>query len=145
MTSSDQNVLREDLPLPLCVLRAAALERNVARFQRYTESAGVLLCPHAKTAMSPALFSRQLAAGCWGLTFATCAQLQVARRHGVPRVFYANQLVGAADIRYVCDELRRDPRPGAGCTGRRLPAAVRRTAQLGAVAGLAVPPPPGPV
>jgi len=110
MTATDQNVLREDLPLPLCVLRAAALERNVARFQRYTESAGVLLCPHAKTAMSPALFSRQLAAGCWGLTFATCAQLQVARRHGVPRVFYANQLVGAADIRYVCGGLRRDPR-----------------------------------
>ena len=108
-TAGRPNVLREDLPLPLCVLRDGALERNVARFQRYTESRGVLLCPHAKTAMSPALFGRQLAAGCWGLTFATCAQLQVARRHGVPRVFYANQLVGAADIRYVCGELRRDP------------------------------------
>ena len=69
----------------------------------------MLLCPHAKTSMSPALFGRQLGAGCWGLTFATCAQLKVARRHGVQRVFYANQLVGAADIRYVCDELRRDP------------------------------------
>lgn len=110
MTATDKNVLREDLPLPLCVLRAGALERNVARFQRYTESAGVLLCPHAKTAMSPALFGRQLAAGCWGLTVATCSQLQVARRHGVSRVFYANQLVGATDIRYVCGELRRDPR-----------------------------------
>ena len=44
-----------------------------------------------------------------GLTFATCAQLEAARRHGVPRVFYANQLVGAADIRYVCGELQRDP------------------------------------
>jgi D-serine dehydratase len=109
-TASDQNVLREDLPLPLCLLRAGALDRNVARFQRYTESAGVLLCPHAKTAMSPALFGRQLAAGCWGLTVATCSQLQVVRRHGVSRVFYANQLVGATDIRYVCGELRRDPR-----------------------------------
>jgi len=108
-TASPRNVLREDLPLPLCVLRDAALERNIARFQRYTEESGVLLSPHAKTAMSPALFGRQLAAGCWGLTFANCAQLEVARRHGVPRVFYANQLVGAADIRYVCDELRRDP------------------------------------
>jgi D-serine dehydratase len=109
MTASHQNVLREDLPLPLCVLRAGALERNITRFQRYTESSGVLLCPHAKTAMSPALFGRQLAAGCWGLTFATGAQLEAARRHGVPRVFYANQLVGAAEIRYVCGELRRDP------------------------------------
>jgi D-serine dehydratase len=108
-TPSGLNVLREDLPLPLCVLRDAAVERNLARFQRFSEARGVLLCPHAKTSMSPALFGRQLGAGCWGLTFATCAQLKVARRHGVQRVFYANQLVGAADIRYVCDELRRDP------------------------------------
>jgi D-serine dehydratase len=104
-----QNVLREDVPLPACVLRAGALERNVARFQRFSEASGVLLSPHAKTSMSPALFGRQLAAGAWGLTFANGHQLRVARRHGVPRVFYANQLVGAADIRYVCDELRRDP------------------------------------
>ena len=52
MTASDQNVLREDLPLPLCLLLAGALDRNVARFQRYTESAGVLLCPHARAAAS---------------------------------------------------------------------------------------------
>ncbi len=103
------NVLREDLPLPVCVLRAAALERNLARFQRFSEQAGVLLCPHAKTSMSPALFGRQLAAGAWGLTFATGPQVRVAREHGVPRIFYANQLTGAADISYVCGELRRDP------------------------------------
>ncbi len=103
------NVLREDLPLPVCVLRAAALERNLTRFQRFSEEAGVLFCPHAKTSMSPALFGRQLAAGAWGLTFATGPQVRVAREHGVPRIFYANQLTGAADIRYVCDELRRDP------------------------------------
>ena len=98
--ASGRNVLREDLPLPVCVLRSGALERNVARFQRFSESSGVLLCPHAKTSMSPALFGRQLNAGCWGLTVATCSQLQVVRRHGVPRVFYANQLVGAPDIGY---------------------------------------------
>jgi D-serine dehydratase len=108
-TASGWNVLREDLPLPLCVLRGGAVERNLAEFQRFSEARGVLLCPHAKTSMSPALFGLQLGAGCWGLTFATCAQLKVARHHGVQRVFYANQLVGAADIRYVCDELRRDP------------------------------------
>ena len=109
MTTSRPNVLREHVRLPACVLRDGAVERNIARFQLYAGSRGVLLCPHAKTTMSPALFGRQLAAGCWGLTFATCAQLEVARRHGVPRVFYANQLVGAADIRYVCGELARDP------------------------------------
>ncbi len=104
------NILREDYPLPVCVLRAAVLERNLDRFQRYCDEAGVLLCPHAKTTMSPELFGRQLAAGAWGLTFATGPQVRVAREHGVPRIFYANQLVGAADIRFVCAELRRDPR-----------------------------------
>ncbi len=103
------NILREDLPLPVCVLRGSALERNLAEFQRFSEAAGVLLCPHAKTTMAPALFRRQLAAGSWGLTFATGPQVRAARQHGVPRIFYANELVGAADIRHVCAELRRDP------------------------------------
>ncbi|MBV9446687.1 MAG: amino acid deaminase, partial [Streptosporangiaceae bacterium] len=103
------NLLREEVRLPACVLRDSALERNIARFQAFTAASGVLLCPHAKTSMTPALFGRQLGAGCWGLTFATCAQLEAARRHGVPRVFYANQLVGALDVRFVCGELARDP------------------------------------
>ena len=41
------NVLREDLRLPLCALRAGAVERYIARFQRFAASRGVLLCPHA--------------------------------------------------------------------------------------------------
>jgi D-serine dehydratase len=103
------NILREDLPFPLGVLRASVLERNLTRFQQFSEAAGVLLCPHAKTTMAPALFRRQLAAGAWGLTFATGPQVRAARQHGVPRIFYANELVGAADIGFVCAELRRDP------------------------------------
>ncbi len=102
-------MLREEVRLPACVLRDGAVERNIAEFQRFASNRGVLLCPHAKTTMSPALFGRQLAAGCWGLTFATREQLEVARRHGVPRVLLANQLVGASDIGYVCGELARDP------------------------------------
>ena len=102
------NILREDLPLPVAVLRGSVLERNLSEFQQFSEAAGVLLCPHAKTTMAPALFRRQLAAGSWGLTFATGPQVRAAREHGVPRIFYANELVGAADIRYVCAELRRE-------------------------------------
>ncbi|HTU74226.1 MAG TPA: hypothetical protein VMG38_11980 [Trebonia sp.] len=103
------NVLREDVALPACVLRSGELDRNLTRFQRFCDEAGVLLAPHAKTSMTPALFKRQLAAGAWGLTFASMAQVRVARQHGVGRVFYANELVGAGDIRYVCAELRGDP------------------------------------
>jgi D-serine dehydratase len=93
----------------VCVLLGDALERNLERLQRFADDSGLLLCPHAKTSMSPELFQRQLDHGCWGLTVATCHQLQVARRHGVRRVLYANQLVGEAEVRYVCEELRRDP------------------------------------
>lgn len=102
-------MLREDVALPACVLRSGELDRNLTRFQRFCDEAGVLLAPHAKTSMTPALFKRQLAAGAWGLTFASMAQVRVARQHGVGRVFYANELVGAGDIRYVCAELRGDP------------------------------------
>jgi len=116
-----QNVLREDVRLPAFVVRRSALDRNIADFQRFADERGVLLCPHAKTSMTPALFGRQLAAGCWGLTFASCAQLEVARRHGVRRVFYANELVGAADIRYVCGELRRDPEFDFYCLADSVP------------------------
>src|SRR6201992_3934267 len=92
------NVLREDLPLPLGVLRASALERNLARFQQFSAAAGVLLCPHAKTTMAPALFGRQLAAGSWGLTFANGPQLRAAREHGGARTFSAHGLVGGGGI-----------------------------------------------
>jgi hypothetical protein len=85
-----------------------ALERNLERLQCFADETGALLCPHIKTSMSPELFRRQLAHGYWGLSVATCHQLQVARREGARRVLYANQLIGAADVRYVCDELRRD-------------------------------------
>jgi D-serine dehydratase len=103
------NVLREDLPLPVCVLREAALEHNARRMQRFAELTGARLCPHGKTTMSPQLFERQLAHGCWGITLATGHQLQVARRHGIGRILYANQLVGAAEVRFACEQLRADP------------------------------------
>jgi D-serine dehydratase len=109
VSSAGWNIVREDIPLPVCVLLETSVERNVTQLQRFTDESGVLLAPHGKTSMSPELFERQLAHGCFGLTVATSHQLRVARRHGISRVLYANQLVGQAEIGYVCDELRRDP------------------------------------
>jgi D-serine dehydratase len=77
--------------------------------QRFTERAGVLLCPHGKTTMAPQLFQRQLARGAWGITAATAAQVRTCRQFGVPRVLLANQLVGRANIDLVFDELQADP------------------------------------
>jgi D-serine dehydratase len=103
------NVLREDLPLPLAVLKERALAHNGDWMRRFLGQSGALIAPHGKTTMSPQLFARQLADGAWAMTVATVHQLQVARDFGIGRVVLANQLVGRQAIRYVLDELKRDP------------------------------------
>ncbi len=103
------NVLREDLPLPLAVLKQSALDHNADWMSRFLALSGAVMAPHGKTTMSPQLFATQLAHGAWGITLATVQQVQVARRFGVSRIVLANQLVGRQAIRYVLDELHRDP------------------------------------
>jgi len=109
IASRGWNVLREDLPLPLALLKASSLDHNARWMRAFREAAGVALAPHGKTSMSPELFRRQLADGAWGITVATVQQLRVARDAGVARVLMANQLVGRQAIGYVLDELARDP------------------------------------
>ncbi len=103
------NLLREDLPLPAAVIKESALEHNSRWMRAFLDRTGAHLCPHGKTTMSPQLFKRQLDDGAWGITASTASQLQVYRRYGVRRVLFANELVGTQNIRYVLDELARDP------------------------------------
>ncbi|HLJ20377.1 MAG TPA: amino acid deaminase [Stellaceae bacterium] len=103
------NVLREDLPMPLAVLKESALRHNGHWMRAFLERSGAVIAPHGKTTMSPQLFERQLADGAWAITVATAHQLQVARQFGIRRVVLANQLIGRQAIRYVLDELRSDP------------------------------------
>ncbi|MBM3490699.1 MAG: amino acid deaminase [Alphaproteobacteria bacterium] len=103
------NLLRQDLPLPLAVLRESALRANARFMQRFTERFGARLAPHGKTTMSPQLFALQMEHGAWAITVATLQQLVVARRFGFPRILLANQLLDPLAIAYVVDELKRDP------------------------------------
>ena len=103
------NLLREELPLPVAVLKASALAQNSRWMRGFLEHFDVRLCPHGKTTMAPQLFARQLGDGAWGITVATVQQLMVCRRFGVPRVLIANQLVGRQAIRTVVAELQADP------------------------------------
>lgn len=108
------NVLREDLPLPVCTLRDGALRANSRALPRFLAAVGretgadIVLAPHGKTTMSPELFRRQLDDGCHGITLATARQVRVARHFGVTRVLLANELVGRREIDWVLAELRRD-------------------------------------
>ena len=103
------NLLREDLPLPAAVLKASALQHNSDWMRRFLRAGHSLFAPHGKTSMSPQLFEMQIEDGAWGLTLATCHQVQVARHFGFGRILLANQLVGKQAIAYVIEELRRDP------------------------------------
>lgn len=99
------NVLSEDLPLPLLVLKRSALDANARIFGQYLAENGLSLAPHGKTTMSPQLFAEQLANGAWGLTAATVNQVQVMRHYGVPRVVLANQLLGKTHLRTIAAEI----------------------------------------
>lgn len=102
------NVLREDLPLPLMVLKQSALKHNSELMQRYLQKRRIYLAPHGKTHMAPQLFDLQIAAGAWAITAATVNQIHVYRRFGVQRILMANQLLGRQNVRYVVEELNRD-------------------------------------
>ncbi len=103
------NVLRGDTSFPVAVLKASALQHNLAWMRDFCARHGATLAPHGKTAMSPQLFAAQLANGAWGITLASATQMQVAHRFNVRRVLLANQLVARADIEAVLALLHEDP------------------------------------
>src|SRR5215207_928678 len=103
------DALGGDLPLPVMLLSEPALQANVEAMAAYCRERGALLAPHGKTSMAPQLFARQIAAGCWAMTAATPSQLRVYRRFGVQRILYANQLLEPAALRWVAEELAREP------------------------------------
>lgn len=95
------NLLHEDLCLPTAVLYEDKLAHNLAWMQQFIQAYGIKLAPHGKTTMAPALFTRQLQTGAWGITLATAHQSRVAYEHGVRRVLLANQLVGKQNMETV--------------------------------------------
>ncbi|MBU5422865.1 alanine racemase [Cellulomonas hominis] len=94
-----------DLELPAMILHDAAIDRNIRVMADWCRTAGVALAPHAKTHMSRDLVERQAAAGAWGFTAATPAQVRTLAGWGVRRVLQANVLVDPLAIRWVAEHL----------------------------------------
>ncbi len=92
------NVLRDDMPYPLAVIRQSALAHNARWMQDYAQRRNIQFAPHGKTTMSPQLFDVQLKGGAWGLTFATIYQLSVGVEVGMRRAIIANQVVAPSDL-----------------------------------------------
>ena len=130
------NVLREDTNFPIAVLKQSALTHNSHWMRDFLLRSHAVIAPHGKTTMAPQLFSKQMQDGAWAITLATPQQIQVARDFGFSRIVMANQLVGKQAIRYVLDELRRDPELDFYClvdseAGVRQLAEAARAAKVG--------------
>ncbi|EAR52721.1 hypothetical protein OG2516_00804 [Oceanicola granulosus HTCC2516] len=102
------NVLAEDLPLPLMLLRRSHLDHNAATFGAWLAERGLSFAPHGKTTMAPQIFAEQLRDGAWALTAATVQQALVMHRFGVRRIIIANQVVGRANVAAVAAMLEAD-------------------------------------
>ncbi len=93
---------------PIATLRASAVANNIAVLAAWCENNGILLAPHGKTTMAPALFSRQLDAGAWAITAATPWQVRVYRARGIKRILLANELVDTEFVRWLAAERAAD-------------------------------------
>lgn len=98
-----------DLQTPALTVDDGAIDANTRLMAEWAAAHGVLLAPHGKTTMAPDLWARFLGAGAWGVTLATPWQAQLARSLGARRILLANELVDPVGIRWVVEELARDP------------------------------------
>ena len=104
------NILKGDLSFPIALLRDSAITHNLAWMMRFTEERGLKLAPHGKASMSPELYRRQLAAGAWGISFATVFQLLAGVEAGIERALIANQVICEADLDGLAAILKANPR-----------------------------------
>ena len=98
-----------DLVTPVLTVHEAALSHNESIAFDWARAQGVLLAPHGKTTMAPALWQRLLDAGAWGISVATPWQAEVAVEAGVPTVLIANAVTDQKAARRFGELLAADP------------------------------------
>ena len=100
---------------PFAVVRASAVEANIAEMARFCTERSLSLAPHAKTSMSPQLVGAQLSAGAWAATAALPAQAERLWDFGVSRVLLANEVADPAAMRRLGACLDADPHRALLC------------------------------
>lgn len=97
------------LGTPLMTIDRDAVAHDVATMAAWCADRGLALAPHGKTTMAPALWLAQLDAGASAITVANAFQLQAAHAFGVRSVLVANEIVGAAELRWLAATRDADP------------------------------------
>ncbi|MEU8524992.1 amino acid deaminase [Streptomyces sp. NPDC048629] len=109
LAAERRNLFTDGFTTPVLALSAERLEHNLRLLEEYTRHHHLAFAPHGKTSMSPQLFDRQLDHGAWGITAAVPHQARVYRVYGIQRIFFANELVDPAALRWLAGELAADP------------------------------------
>jgi D-serine dehydratase len=109
LAAQQWNALTGDLLFPVALVKESALNHNITLMAEYCLRNGVSFAPHAKTPISPEIVKAQLAAGAYGITTANFHQSRVMRHFGVTRILLANELLERRALRWVIEELGRDP------------------------------------
>jgi len=94
---------------PVMTVHEAAMTHNERTVFDWASVTGVQLAPHGKTTMAPALWSRLIDAGAWGISVATPWQAGVAVEAGVNRVLIANGVTDAAAAHHLGELLQNAP------------------------------------
>lgn len=90
---------------PIVTLDDEAINSNLTVMAEWCASRGLELMPHGKTTMAPALWQRQLDAGCLGISLATMGQVRTARTFGLDSIMLANAVVDDRSLRYLAGQL----------------------------------------
>lgn len=106
---ADAGLTLSEFRTPVMTVHEAALAHNEDTVFEWASAHGVVLAPHGKTTMAPALWQRLLDAGAWGITVATPWQASIAIEAGVRRVLIANAVTDAAAAADLRDALAADP------------------------------------
>jgi D-serine deaminase-like pyridoxal phosphate-dependent protein len=97
----------DELDTPVLLVDLDRMERNITRWQKLADDAGVDLRVHVKTHKIPAIALRQLAAGACGIVCAKVAEAEVFVEGGCDDIVIAYPVFGEAKWRRLAELARR--------------------------------------
>jgi D-serine deaminase-like pyridoxal phosphate-dependent protein len=96
-----------EIDTPALLLDLDTVERNLERYQRSADAAGLKLRPHAKAHKTPQLAKLQLERGAVGVCCAKLAEAEALAAHGLDAFLVTTPVIGAAKIRRLVELARR--------------------------------------
>lgn len=88
----------DELPTPALIIDLDAVERNIAKMQKFVTSRGCNIRPHAKSHKSPFIAKKQIAAGAVGQCCQTLLEAEALMLAGIDRILLTHNLASGPAI-----------------------------------------------